>query len=295
MFSTKLISFQCKESGINQARPVVEAWKRHLEREYACVLFKGNTQGQASNLGSVKLFSNSLHKNPELAHNLIDSSKAVGAEKLLELIKNYSKNDGTKTAVTVGVMGYPNVGKSSLINSMKKRRAVAVSSTAGFTTNLQTVELDKMVKIIDSPGVILSNENETDLVLRNTINATEVKDPVAPITELLNRLPKESVLMLYRIADYQNATQFLVNVAIARGKFKKGGVADLEGAARLVIDDWNSGKLNHYVPPPGFDPSILLDYRGEMEDTMQFENDKVEKTSEIITEKDIEQGTMQQE
>ena len=47
----------------------------------------------------------------------MNSSKSVGADKLLELIKNYSKNEGTKTAVTVGVIGYPNVGKSSLINS----------------------------------------------------------------------------------------------------------------------------------------------------------------------------------
>jgi nuclear GTP-binding protein len=47
---------------------------------------------------------------------MINSSKAVGAEKLIELIKNYSKTDGIKKAVTVGVIGYPNVGKSSLIN-----------------------------------------------------------------------------------------------------------------------------------------------------------------------------------
>jgi len=106
----------------------------------------------------------------------------------MEIIKNYSKNDGVKTGVTVGVIGYPNVGKSSLINSMKKRRAVAVSGTAGYTTNLQTVELDKMVKIIDSPGVIMSSDDETALVLRNTLNSADVKDPITPITEILNRI-----------------------------------------------------------------------------------------------------------
>lgn len=116
--------------------PVVEAWKRHLEREYACVLFKANTQNQSTNLGSSKLYSKAMHMRPEMAHSIIGSSKAVGPEKLLELIKNYSKNEGTKTAVTVGVIGYPNVGKSSLINSMKKRRAVGISSTAGHTTSL---------------------------------------------------------------------------------------------------------------------------------------------------------------
>jgi len=51
-----------------------------------------------------------------LAEELMSSSKSVGADQLLELIKNYSKNEGIKQAVTVGVIGYPNVGKSSLIN-----------------------------------------------------------------------------------------------------------------------------------------------------------------------------------
>jgi nuclear GTP-binding protein len=51
-----------------------------------------------------------------LADDLTSSAKAIGADKLLELIKNYSKSEGIKTAVTVGVIGYPNVGKSSVIN-----------------------------------------------------------------------------------------------------------------------------------------------------------------------------------
>ena len=228
-----------------------------------------------------------MHTRAEMAHSIINSSKAVGPEKLLELIKNYSKNNGTKTAVTVGVIGYPNVGKSSLINSLKKKRAVGISSTAGYTTTLQTVEIDKMVKIIDSPGVILSEESETTLVLRNNVNSTEVKDPITPITEILNRIAKEQALKLYKIAEFQNATQFLVNVAQSRGKFKKGGVADIESAARLVIEDWNSGRMNHFVPPPGFDPSVLLDYKSEMEADVDHNDDALNRGA-MVTEMEVE-------
>lgn len=71
-----------------------------------------------------------------MADDLTSSSKAIGADKLLELIKNYSKNEGVKSSVTVGVIGYPNVGKSSVINSLKRSRACAVSSTPGFTKGL---------------------------------------------------------------------------------------------------------------------------------------------------------------
>lgn len=60
----------------------------------------------------------------------------MGTDKLLELIKNYSKVEKLKTSVTVGVIGFPNVGKSSLINSMIKKKAVGVSSNPGFTRHI---------------------------------------------------------------------------------------------------------------------------------------------------------------
>jgi len=86
---------------------------------------------------------------------------------LLELIKNYSKSDGIKTSVTVGVIGYPNVGKSSLINSLKRGKACGVSSVPGFTKNLQEIQLDSKVKILDCPGVIFDDMGEQSRILMN--------------------------------------------------------------------------------------------------------------------------------
>ncbi len=186
--------------------PVVMAWKRVLEQEYACVLFKANTQAQNLRLGGNKLYQNSLCTNPELASKIIDTQKSVGTDKLMQLIKNYSKNDGVKSGVTVGVIGFPNVGKSSIINSLKKSRATGVSANAGFTTSLQVVDIDSKVKIIDSPGVILTNEDEVTLVLRNQVNASEVKDPIKPIEEILRRSNKDKLLTHYNIPDFTNPT-----------------------------------------------------------------------------------------
>lgn len=64
---------------------------------------------------------------------MLSSNKAVGAENLLSLIKNYSKSEGVNQSVTVGVVGYPNVGKSSIINSLKRSKACGVSSLPGYT------------------------------------------------------------------------------------------------------------------------------------------------------------------
>lgn len=69
--------------------------------------------------------------------SVMSSNVCLGADNVLQLLKNYCRNNGMKTSITVGVIGYPNVGKSSLINSLKRSRAVGVSSTAGFTRAIQ--------------------------------------------------------------------------------------------------------------------------------------------------------------
>lgn len=272
------------------------AWKKYLEREYPCILFKGNTQKQSHNLGTNTLYQNTLQKNPNLANSIIQTSKSIGPKKLMELIKNYSKNDGITTAVTVGVIGFPNVGKSSLINSLKKQRSAGVSANAGFTKNLQVIEIDSKVKIIDSPGVILSSEDEVVLVMRNQLNASEVKDPVSPINEILKRVNKEELLMLYMIADFSNPTQFLYNVCQSRGKFKKGGIVDIESAARLVIEDWNQGRMVHYLPPPGFDMTVMEDHDKMIGENIDVMDDQVQKTGDGITmtEEDFSEGMVQE-
>lgn len=239
--------------------PVVYAWKKELEKEYATVLFKANTQRQTVNYGENKLFQNSVAKNPELVSDMLKSTKSLGTHKLFELIKNYSREGDVKKAVTVGVIGYPNVGKSSIINSLKRKRSAAVSSKAGFTRSLQEIEIDSKVKIIDSPGVILSNDNEAVLVLRNQVNAVDVKDPITPIPAILDRVSRTHLMKVYQIGKFEDVKEFLYNVAVAKGKFRKGGVADLEAAARLIIADWNNGRMRHYALPKGFDPSLMID------------------------------------
>lgn len=69
-----------------------------------------------------------MNKNQQLTDDLFRSSKALGANKLIELVKNYSKKNSIKTSVAVGIIGYPNVGKSSIINSLIKRKGASVSS-----------------------------------------------------------------------------------------------------------------------------------------------------------------------
>jgi len=238
---------------------IADGWLSHLRREYATVLFKGNMQEQGSNLSSNSLYKKTLHGNSDITQELLNSSKAVGADNLLQLIKNYSKKDGIKQAVTVGLVGYPNVGKSTIINSLKRQKAVGVSSVPGYTKNLQEVQIDSGVKLLDCPGIVFSGEGEKSMVLRNIIKPENVVDPVGPIEEILKKVEKNELLVHYKIAEFSDATEFLANIAVSRGKLGKGGVVDLQAAARLVLNDWNAGKIKFFTLPPAKQGAMQLE------------------------------------
>ena len=160
---------------------------------------------------------------------MTDTSLCVGGDALLQLLKNYSRTYNMKKAITVGVVGYPNVGKSSLVNSLKRSRAVGVSSTPGHTKVLQEVQLDSKVKLIDSPGVIFDEARDTDgkvtsesLLLRNCISADSMTDPVPAATAIVSRCRVEQLMELYSVAQYRSRR---VPLATSRtqGKLLKGG------------------------------------------------------------------------
>ena len=68
-------------------------------------------------------------------------------------------NKKSKSIISVGIIGYPNVGKSSILNSLKRFRAVSVSPRPGHTTSLTEVVLDKNIRLIDSPGVVFDDSD----------------------------------------------------------------------------------------------------------------------------------------
>eukprot|EP00357_Protocruzia_adherens_P018379 CAMPEP_0115017700 /NCGR_PEP_ID=MMETSP0216-20121206/28293_1 /TAXON_ID=223996 /ORGANISM="Protocruzia adherens, Strain Boccale" /LENGTH=432 /DNA_ID=CAMNT_0002388607 /DNA_START=30 /DNA_END=1328 /DNA_ORIENTATION=+ len=232
---------------------VAQAWQKELKKEFATILFKSNTQSQSGNLSQNALYGKSITTRKELTEELLSSNKAVGADDLLELLKNYSRHGDVKTAITVGIIGFPNVGKSSVINSLKRNKAVGVSSTAGFTKIMQEITLDKKIKLLDCPGIVFTDAKSSDLnVLKNVVKIEDLDDPYRPVDILLQKVNKMEILKRYEIAEFDenNPTQFLAMIANKRGKLKKGGIPDFDQAARLVLQDWTSGRLPYYTVPP---------------------------------------------
>lgn len=231
-------------------RENVKAWLKSLRNEFPTIAFKAATMEQNGKIGQVA--GDAL----DSSESAMNGTKSVGSDTLMQLLKNYSRSHHMKTAITVGVMGYPNVGKSSIINSLKRSKVAGVSATAGFTKALQEVQLDKKIKLIDCPGVIFGDDNKGAHLLRNCVSVEMIEDPVAVVNQVIRRVDPTSLLMLYQIPRFETADDFLNLVAKKTGKLGKGGVPHRVAAARTVLQDWNSGKLPFYSEPPKIDTGV---------------------------------------
>jgi len=226
---------------------VLSKWVRYLRREYPVIAFKASTQAQKRNLGRKNTYLKTMTTNPD-TYKL--TSKCVGADALLGLLKNYCRSINIKTTISVGFVGYPNVGKSSIINSLKRNRAVGTSSTPGFTQTLQEVKLDRNIFLIDSPGVILNeNDDDASLVLKNSVKLQDI-DAIETVNKIVSRINPIHMMDFYGVPAFKDGDGFLFQVALAKGRMKAGGIPDLKVAARLVLQDWNCGKIKYYQEPP---------------------------------------------
>ncbi|XP_022115488.2 guanine nucleotide-binding protein-like 3 homolog [Pieris rapae] len=226
-------------------RDNLTAWLKYLRRSAPAVPFKASTQDQQHNLGRKKM--KHIVKEKEMK-----GSACVGAELLMGLLGNYCRNKGIKTSITVGVVGLPNVGKSSIINSLNRSRACNVGSTPGITKQMQMVQLDSKIKILDSPGIVFHSGSETDatVALKNAIKVGALKDPTTPANAILQRANKHTLVALYCIPEFNTPQEFYASVASRMGRYKKGGVPDQEAAARILLNDWNTGKVRYFTEPP---------------------------------------------
>ena len=162
----------------------------------------------------------------------------------LKLIKAITSTVN-KRPMSIGVVGYPNTGKSSVINYLAGRKKARTSSVAGFTRGMQWIRLSANIRIIDTPGVIPASEkNESDLVIKAALtNTKEFEESACKIIQFFIRKNKKVLEKKYDIKMKNNPVEVLTEIAISKGKLKKQGIPDIEGAARLLVNDWQKGKL----------------------------------------------------
>jgi nuclear GTP-binding protein len=163
------------------------------------------------------------------------------------------RND--KQYISVGLVGYPNVGKSSVINTLRSKKVCNVAPIPGCTKVWQYITLMKRIFLIDCPGVVYSGagDTDTDAVLKGVVRVESLEDATEHIPEVLRRVKPEYLRRAYRLASWQDADDFLEQVARGAGKLGKGGEPDLNTAAKMVLHDWQRGKVPFFTLPADYE------------------------------------------
>ena len=152
----------------------------------------------------------------------------------------------------MGFIGYPNTGKSSVINTLRKKKVCTVAPVPGETKVWQYITLMKRIYLIDCPGVVPPNQNdsEQDILLRGVVRVENVEMPEQYIEAVLQRTKPQHVERTYAVHAWSSPTHFLELLARKGGRLLKGGEADLGSVARMVLNDFLRGKLPWFTPPP---------------------------------------------
>lgn len=154
-----------------------------------------------------------------------------------------------KEAVSVGVVGYPNTGKSSIINLLIGKSVARTSTEAGFTKGLQKIKLSSGLYLIDTPGIIPLDENSTtvrkDLIKHSEIGVRtwdKMKEPEMVVNSLVMKNP--GVFENYYKINAQGDSGVLIEELGRKIHcLKKGNLVDSDRVARKILRDWQEGKI----------------------------------------------------
>jgi ribosome biogenesis GTPase A len=156
---------------------------------------------------------------------------------LIEAQKNHISDP------VVGVLGYPNVGKSSLINALNGHQAASTSSESGHTRSIQKIKMDNRITLLDTPGVIpfFDNDKMKQAVI-GAIDCSKAEEPDLVVMELMQKFPGR-IEAYYKIAPSEDEEQRILDIGAKFNLLKKGGEPDLLRASRMILKDWQAGKI----------------------------------------------------
>ncbi|XP_058535040.1 nucleolar GTP-binding protein 2 [Ochotona princeps] len=181
-----------------------------------------------------------------------------GKGAFIQLLRQFGKLHTDKKQISVGFIGYPNVGKSSVINTLRSKKVCNVAPIAGETKVWQYITLMRRIFLIDCPGVVYpSEDSETDIVLKGVVQVEKIKTPEDHVGAVLERAKPEYISKTYKIDSWENAEDFLEKLAFRTGKLLKGGEPDLQTVGKMVLNDWQRGRIPFFVKPPNAEPPAV--------------------------------------
>lgn len=195
------------------------------------------------------------------------SPKLLNREELINLFKSFHDvniprmNPGV---ITIGLVGYPNVGKSSTINALLSAKKVSVSATPGKTKHFQTLYVDSELLLCDCPGLVMPSFvfSKADMILNGILPIDQMRDHVPAVNTLCTLIPRHVLentygLMIPTSEDGEDpnrppySEELLNAYGYNRGFMTSNGQPDNPRSARYVLKDFVNGHLLFCQAPPG--------------------------------------------
>ncbi|XP_035901438.1 large subunit GTPase 1 homolog [Anopheles stephensi] len=194
-----------------------------------------------------------------------NSPKLLTNAELISFFKTLHRAERvTKGIVTVGLVGYPNVGKSSTINAVFLEKKVSVSATPGKTKHFQTLYVDSELMFCDCPGLVMPSFciTKADMILNGILPIDQMRDHVPPVNLLCTLIPRHILEDTYGIMIAKplegedpnrppHSEDLLLAFAYNRGFMTANGQPDQSRGSRYVLKDYVNGKLLYCYAPPG--------------------------------------------
>ncbi|XP_032193286.1 large subunit GTPase 1 homolog isoform X1 [Mustela erminea] len=201
----------------------------------------------------------------ECTHNFIH---LVSRQELLEIFKQLHTGKKVKDGqLTVGLVGYPNVGKSSTINTIMGDKKVSVSATPGHTKHFQTLYVEPGLCLCDCPGLVMPSfvSTKAEMICSGILPIDQMRDHVPPVSLVCQNIPRHVLEATYGINIIKprededphrppTSEELLTAYGYMRGFMTAHGQPDQPRSARYILKDYVNGKLLYCHPPPGRDP-----------------------------------------
>lgn len=185
--------------------------------------------------------------------SFVSCKKRKGIKNLRKLIKITASKINKQEKIIVGVIGYPNTGKSSLINLLIGRKSAKTGADAGFTKGVQKLKLTSEITLLDSPGVIprteyssIENKKIAKHAKVSARSYSQIKDPEMVIAELTKEFP--GILEKHYKINAQGDAEILIEKLGRQKNFlKKGGKVDFNKTSRQILKDWQEGRSSKAI------------------------------------------------
>lgn len=204
-----------------------KAWQEYYKSKgWSCVLYNSTNNKELKKL--------------EAAIN--DASK--------EIIERYKKRGLLNKTIKAMIVGIPNVGKSTLINSLAKRKSTKTGNMPGITKGKQWIHLAGNIDLLDTPGILWPKFEDEKSAL-NLAFTGAIRDEVLVLEEIALKFVEKmiflnkvnSILEKYDIEQGEKPLDILDNLALKKGYVINRTEIDYLRVANLLLNDYRSGKF----------------------------------------------------